>query len=263
MSHAIETRELTKHYAMGEAVVRALDGLTLVLEAGEFAGLLGTSGSGKSTLLNLIAGLDHPTSGSLAVFGREMATLSRPELSAHRRASVGMIFQSFNLIPTMTALENVALPMMFAGVAPGARDTRARALLEQVGLGGRQSHRPKELSGGEQQRVSVARALANDPKILLADEPTGNLDSRTAHEILGLLQGLNASTGKTVVLVTHDAALAARFVNRTITLLDGRVTGDERTGASAGATDRPANADRRGGEATGDSPGRPSPGASS
>jgi putative ABC transport system ATP-binding protein len=223
MSCAIHTSELTKHYTMGGSVVRALDGVTLSVEAGEFTGLLGTSGSGKSTLLNLIAGLDHPTSGRLSVFGREMSTMSRPELSAHRRANVGMIFQSFNLIPTMTAVENVALPMMFAGVARGERDGRARALLEQVGLGGRQSHRPKELSGGEQQRVSVARALANDPKILLADEPTGNLDSRTAQEILALLQGLNASTGKTVVLVTHDAVLAARFVRRTVTLLDGRV----------------------------------------
>jgi putative ABC transport system ATP-binding protein len=223
VSHAIETRELTKHYTMGASIVRALDGVTLALEAGEFAALLGTSGSGKSTLLNLIAGLDHPTSGSLAVFGREMGAMSRPDLSAHRRANVGMIFQSFNLIPTMTALENVALPMMFAGVARGERDGRAGGLLEQVGLGGRQSHRPKELSGGEQQRVSIARALANDPKILLADEPTGNLDSKTANEILSLLQGLNASTGKTVLLVTHDAVLAARFVRRTITLLDGRV----------------------------------------
>jgi putative ABC transport system ATP-binding protein len=222
VSHAIETRELTKHYTMGESVVRALDGVTLALEVGEFAGLLGTSGSGKSTLLNLIAGLDHPTSGSLAVFGQEMSAMSRAELSAHRRANVGMIFQSFNLIPTMTALENVALPMIFAGVARGDREPRARTLLEQVGLGGRQAHRPRELSGGEQQRVSVARALANDPRILLADEPTGNLDSRTAHEILALLQGLNASTGKTVLLVTHDAGLAARFVRRTITLLDGR-----------------------------------------
>ncbi len=223
MNHAIQTSDLAKHYPMGASVVRALDGVSLSVEAGEFAGLLGTSGSGKSTLLNLIAGLDRPTSGSLAIFGREMAVMSRTELSAHRRANVGMIFQSFNLIPTMTALENVALPMMFAGVARGEREARARALLEQVGLGGRQAHRPQELSGGEQQRVSIARAVANDPKILLADEPTGNLDSRTAHEILAVLQGLNDGTGKTVLLVTHDAALASRFVRRTITLLDGRV----------------------------------------
>jgi putative ABC transport system ATP-binding protein len=223
MSTAIDARALAKHYMMGASLVRALDGVSLSLEAGEFAGLLGTSGSGKSTLLNLIAGLDRPSAGSLSVFGREIGAMSRPELSIHRRTNVGMIFQSFNLIPTMTAIENVALPMMFAGVAPSEREARARSLLEQVGLGGRQTHRPKELSGGEQQRVSIARALANDPRILLADEPTGNLDSRTAQEILALLQGLNESTGKTVLLVTHDAALAARFVRRIVTLLDGRV----------------------------------------
>jgi putative ABC transport system ATP-binding protein len=226
VSAAIETRDLTKHYTMGASLVRALDGVTLTLQAGEFAGLLGTSGSGKSTLLNLIAGLDRPTSGGLAVFDRDISLMSRPDLSAHRRANVGMIFQSFNLIPTMTALENVALPMMFAGVARGEREARARTLLDQVGLGGRQAHRPRELSGGEQQRVSIARALANDPRILLADEPTGNLDSRTAHEILTLLQALNAGTGKTVLIVTHDAVLAARFVRRSITLLDGRVAAE-------------------------------------
>ena len=220
---AIVTSELAKHYQMGGSLVRALDGVTITLEAGEFVGLLGTSGSGKSTLLNLIAGLDRPTSGSLNVFGRDLGEMSRAELSAHRRASSGMIFQSFNLIPTMTAAENVALPMMFAGVARGVRDGRARALLEQVGLGGRQAHRPKELSGGEQQRVSIARALANDPRILLADEPTGNLDSRTAQDILALLQELNTTTGRTLLLVTHDAALASRYARRTITLSDGRV----------------------------------------
>jgi len=223
MSPAVETRALAKHYQMGGSLVRALDGVTISLEAGEFVGLLGTSGSGKSTLLNLIAGLDHPTSGSLTVFGRNLGEMSRADLSLHRRTSVGMIFQSFNLIPTMTAIENVALPMMFAGVARGVRDGRARALLEQVGLGGRQAHRPKELSGGEQQRVSIARALANDPRVLLADEPTGNLDSRTAQEILALLQELNTATGRTVLLVTHDATLASRYVKRTITLSDGRV----------------------------------------
>jgi putative ABC transport system ATP-binding protein len=219
MPAAIVTSELAKHYMMGGSLVRALDGVTISLEAGEFVGLLGTSGSGKSTLLNLIAGLDHPTSGSLTVFGRNLGEMSRADLSVHRRTSVGMIFQSFNLIPTMTALENVALPMMFAGVARGVREGRARTLLEQVGLGGRQAHRPKELSGGEQQRVSIARALANDPRILLADEPTGNLDSRTAQEILEL----STTTGRTMLLVTHDAALASRYVKRSITLSDGRV----------------------------------------
>jgi len=229
MDAAVETQDLAKHYTMGRALVRALDGVTLRVDRGEFVGLLGTSGSGKSTLLNLVAGLDRPTAGSVAVFGRDLNGLSRTDLSLHRRKMVGMIFQSFNLIPTMTAAENVALAMMFAGVPRGARDTRARELLEQVGLGGRQRHRPKELSGGEQQRVSIARALANDPEILLADEPTGNLDSKTAHEILSLLQALNDGGKRTVVLVTHDASIASRCAQRTVTLLDGRIVAEKRS----------------------------------
>jgi len=226
MASAVDTQDLAKHYTMGGALVRALDGVTFRVESGEFVGLLGTSGSGKSTLLNLIAGLDRPTSGSVSVFGRDLNGLSRTDLSLHRRKMVGMIFQSFNLIPTMTAAENVALAMMFAAVPRGERDRRARELLEQVGLGGRQRHRPKELSGGEQQRVSIARALANDPEILLADEPTGNLDSKTALEILTLLRALNEGGKHTVLLVTHDAALAARCAQRTITLLDGRIVAE-------------------------------------
>jgi len=229
MALAVETQDLAKHYTMGQALVRALDGVTLSVARGEFVGLLGTSGSGKSTLLNLIAGLDRPTSGTVKVFDRSLAGLSRAELSLHRRKNVGMIFQSFNLIPTMTAAENVALAMMFAGVPRAARERRARELLEQVGLGGRQLHRPSELSGGEQQRVSMARALANDPEILLADEPTGNLDSKTGQEILALLQALNASGTRTVVLVTHNASLAARCAQRTVTLLDGRIVAESRS----------------------------------
>jgi putative ABC transport system ATP-binding protein len=223
MTVALEIQDLKKHYIMGHEVVRALDGVTLGIQRGEFLGLLGTSGSGKSTLLNLIAGLDHPTSGSLAVFDRDLAKMSRAELSVHRRQNVGMIFQSFNLIPTMTALENVALAMMFAGVPRMQRERRARELLDQVGLSGRQSHRPKELSGGEQQRVSIARALANNPEILLADEPTGNLDSKTAREILAVLHELNTRDQKTIVLVTHDSVLASAYVRRTVTLLDGKI----------------------------------------
>ncbi len=226
MDIAVETRDLAKHYQMGEAVVRALDGVTLSVGRGEFLGLLGTSGSGKSTLLNLIAGLDHPTSGTLQVFGQNLGAMSRPALSLHRRANVGMIFQSFNLISTMTALENVALAMMFAGVPRAERDRRAHARLDEVGLGGRELHRPKELSGGEQQRVAIARALANDPHILLADEPTGNLDSRTSQEILALLHELNASGNRTVIMVTHDPALAAKYAHRTLTLSDGRIVSE-------------------------------------
>jgi putative ABC transport system ATP-binding protein len=169
---------------MGHAIVRALDGVSLRIERGEFVGLLGTSGSGKSTLLNLIAGLDRPTGGDLKVLGRSLPAMSSHELSLYRRTTVGVVFQSFNLIPTMSALQNVVLPMIFAGLPPGERERRGRRLLHVVELADRHEHRPGELSGGEQQRVAIARALANDPEILLADEPTGNLDSRTAREIL-------------------------------------------------------------------------------
>ncbi len=226
MSTILETSDLKKHYVMGHVVVRALDGVCLRVGSGEFVGLLGTSGSGKSTLLNLIAGLDRPTEGTLKVFDQDLYEMSREELSVHRRKNVGMIFQSFNLIPTMTALENVALAMLFAGLPRGQRQDRAGELLSSVGLGGRRLHRPKELSGGEQQRVAIARALANDPAMLLADEPTGNLDSRTAREILGLLHELNTRDGKTVILVTHDSSLASRFAGRTVTLLDGRIVAE-------------------------------------
>jgi putative ABC transport system ATP-binding protein len=222
----LHTRQLSRHYLMGASLVKALDDLTLDIADGEFVALLGTSGSGKSTLLNLIGGLDQPTSGSLMVLGKDLAGLSRDELSLHRRNTVGMIFQSFNLVPTMTATENVALSLMFAGVPRTERNARASALLESMGLGGRQHHRPKELSGGEQQRVAVARALANQPPLLLADEPTGNLDSRTSTEIMDVIKGLNERDGKTIILVTHDAALAARYARRTVTLLDGHIISD-------------------------------------
>jgi putative ABC transport system ATP-binding protein len=203
--------------------VRALDGVSLSIGEGEFVALLGTSGSGKSTLLNLIAGLDRPTEGALRVFDRDLAQMSSMELSLHRRKNVGIIFQSFNLVSTMTAAENVALAMMFAEVPRDERDARASALLESVGLGGRQRHRPKELSGGEQQRVAIARALSNTPQMLLADEPTGNLDSRTSREIMGILKTLNERDGKTVIMVTHDPSLADQYAHRTLTLLDGQV----------------------------------------
>jgi putative ABC transport system ATP-binding protein len=219
----LETRDLRKHYPMGATVVRALDGVSIDVQEGEFVGLLGTSGSGKSTLLNLIAGLDRPTSGSLRIFGQDLARMSSEELSVHRRRNVGIIFQSFNLVSTMSAAENVALAMMFAGVARAERDANASRLLEAMGLGGRQQHRPKELSGGEQQRVAIARALANDPRLLLADEPTGNLDSRTTREIMTLLKTLNARDGKTIIMVTHDPLLAREYAHRAITMLDGAV----------------------------------------
>src|SRR4051812_20383721 len=223
MAALLETIDLCKHYQMGASVVRALDGVSIAVQPGEFVGLLGTSGSGKSTLLNLIAGLDRPTSGSLRIFDQELAAMSSMELSVHRRRNVGIIFQSFNLVTTMSAAENVALAMMFAGVAREERDARAGRLLDAMGLGGRQRHRPRELSGGEQQRVAIARALSNDPHLLLADEPTGNLDSRTTRDIMALLKELNERDGKTIIMVTHDPALASQYAHRTITMLDGAV----------------------------------------
>jgi ABC-type lipoprotein export system ATPase subunit len=228
MTVLLETRDLKKHYQMGASVVRALDGVSLSVEQGEFVALLGTSGSGKSTLLNLVAGLDRPTEGSLQIFGRDLARMSSEELSLHRRQNVGIIFQSFNLVPTMTARENITLAMMFAGVPRADREAAAGSLLEAMGLGGRQEHRPRELSGGEQQRVAIARALSNKPHLLLADEPTGNLDSHTSREIMSILQNLNEREGKTVIMVTHDASLAETYANRTVTLLDGLII-DERT----------------------------------
>ena len=226
MSLLLETRGLKKHYQMGDTVVRALDGVSLIVQQGEFLALVGTSGSGKSTLLNLIAGLDHATEGTLRIFDQDLAQMTRDQLSVHRRKNVGIIFQSFNLVSTMTAAENVALAMMFAGVARDERDGRSTSLLESVGLAGRQRHRPKELSGGEQQRVAIARALSNDPLLLLADEPTGNLDSRTSGDIMAVLKQLNQRDGKTVIMVTHDPALAAQNAHRTVTLLDGAVISD-------------------------------------
>jgi putative ABC transport system ATP-binding protein len=219
----LETRDLRKHYQMGSVLVRALDGVSIQVEPGEFVGLLGTSGSGKSTLLNLVAGLDRPTSGELRVFDRDLSQMSSDELSVHRQRTVGVIFQSFNLVSTMTAAENVALAMRFAGVPRGEREGKASRLLEAIGLGGRQGHRPKELSGGEQQRVAIARALSNDPHLLLADEPTGNLDSRTTRDIMALLRELNQRDGKTIIMVTHDPGLAREYAHRTITMLDGAV----------------------------------------
>jgi ABC-type lipoprotein export system ATPase subunit len=222
----LETRDLKKHYRMGTSTVRALDGVSLSVEQGEFVALLGTSGSGKSTLLNLVAGLDRPTDGSLRVFDHDLAQMSSAELSLHRRHTVGIIFQSFNLVSTMTARENVTLAMMFAGVPPAERDSAATALLGSIGLEERQQHRPRELSGGEQQRVAIARALSNKPHLLLADEPTGNLDSHTSRDIMSILKDLNEREGKTIIMVTHDASLARAYAHRTITLLDGVVVAE-------------------------------------
>jgi putative ABC transport system ATP-binding protein len=200
-----------------------VDGISLSVDRWEFVALLGQSGSGKSTLLNLLAGLDRPTSGSVLVQGRDLATMSSPELARYRRNDVGMVFQAFHLISSMTIMENVELPMRFAEVERAERAQRVRESLERVGLGKRLEHRPSELSGGEQQRVSIARALVNRPSLLLADEPTGNLDSRTGEDILGLSRDLSVSLGMTVVMVTHERALAERFAQRLIFLGDGKL----------------------------------------
>jgi len=218
----IQTVNLERHYQMGTVVVRALDGVSLSIGSGELVALLGTSGSGKSTLLNLLGGMDRATGGALLFQGRDLASFRSADLAAHRRQNVGMVFQSFNLIARKSALENVMLPLIFASRTPGERRRRAEQLLSGVGLAGRLDHRPTELSGGEQQRVAIARALANDPLLLLADEPTGNLDSRTAAEILEVLEGLHRDTGKTMLLVTHDERVAA-IAQRRIYLSDGKV----------------------------------------
>jgi len=220
---AIGTVELTKSYGSATAPVYALRGVTLEVMRGERVALLGKSGSGKSTLLNLLGGLDHATSGSLQVGGHDINRLSRRALSRFRSATVGMIFQSFNLILSRTALENVELPMIFAGRPRRERRALAREALESVGLGERLHHRPAEMSGGENQRVAVARALVNDPAILLADEPTGNLDSGTAQEVMGLILDHVQRQGATLVLVTHDEELAAACTDRVLRLKDGRL----------------------------------------
>jgi ABC-type lipoprotein export system ATPase subunit len=231
---AVRTENVCRHYPMGSSMIRAVDGITLSIRPGEFVALLGQSGSGKSTLLNLLAGLDRPSGGSVYVQDRDLAKMSSEELAGYRRNDVGMVFQSFHLIPAMTITENVELPMRFAEVNRTERAQRVRESLERVGLGKRLEHRPSELSGGEQQRVSIARALANRPSLLLADEPTGNLDSRTGEDILNLIRDLSRSMGMTVVMVTHERALAERFAQRLIFLADGKLVSDTVTSQAQG-----------------------------
>ena len=233
VSGAIRAENLCRHYVMGESVVKALDGVSLEVRTGERVALLGASGSGKSTLLHLMAGLDRPTSGTLQTQGRDLAGMSPEELAAHRRSTVGMIFQAFHLLPRMTLEENVELPLRLAEVPRNERPARVREALDRVGLAARASHRPGELSGGEQQRAAIARALVNRPSILLADEPTGNLDSRNGAEIMRLISELNASLGMTVVLVTHEQKLAAGFAERMLVLADGRLASESRPGDPA------------------------------
>ena len=223
----MQTQNVTRFYPMGDSLIRAVDGVSLGIEPGEFVALLGQSGSGKSTLLNLIAGLDRPTSGSVLVHNRDLAKMTSEELARYRRNDVGMVFQAFHLIPSMTITDNVELPMRFAEVDRDERAQRSRESLERVGLGKRLDHRPSQLSGGEQQRVSLARALVNRPRLLLADEPTGNLDSRTGEDILNLIRDISLSMGMTVIMVTHERLLAERFAQRFIFLADGKLVSEE------------------------------------
>jgi len=226
----ISIRSLRKIYHMGEVDVRALDGIDLEVAAGEYLAIMGPSGSGKSTLMNLIGCLDTPTSGEYILNGQRVSDLDDAELATIRNHEIGFVFQTFNLLSRATALSNVELPLIYARVPAKERHRRAREALEKVGLGDRAKHQPNELSGGQQGRVAVARALINDPSILLADEPTGNLDSKTSAEIMDLFDELNAA-GNTLVVVTHEEDIAAH-ARRVVRLLDGRVVVDERVGSA-------------------------------
>ncbi|MEO8434019.1 MAG: ABC transporter ATP-binding protein [Pyrinomonadaceae bacterium] len=228
----IETREVSKIYPMGTTRVVALDSVSIGINEREFVAIQGTSGSGKSTLLNVLGGLDHPTSGEVFFDSQSLAPLGKKQMAQYRCHSVGMIFQNFNLISTMSAAENVQLALAFGGMRGAPRRKRTDQLLERVGLADRKHHRPMELSGGEQQRVAIARALANRPRVLLADEPTGNLDSTRAHELLGLLREMVSADSLTVLLVTHDRELAASFADRIILMKDGRVVDQSGTDLS-------------------------------
>ncbi len=221
----IRIRGLVKHYQMGGQVVRALDGLDLDIDSHTFTVVMGPSGSGKSTLLYLLGGLDHSTSGEISVDGQRLDQMDENALALFRRRTMGFVFQSFNLISSMTALDNVAFPMQFAGVTAAKRAQQAKKLLEQVGLGNRSDHRPTELSGGQQQRVAIARALVNDPRLILADEPTGNLDTTSGAAIMQVLSDLH-NAGRTVLVVTHDPRMI-RFATHKIFLLDGRIVTEE------------------------------------
>jgi putative ABC transport system ATP-binding protein len=216
----VELVEVERKYVMGETEVRALRGLSLKIDEGEFVAVVGPSGSGKSTLMHLIGALDVPDEGRVLLDGKDISEYTESELAGIRGEKVGFVFQTFNLIPTLNSLENVALPLTFQGVPREERSERAADLLDMVGLGDRTGHKPAELSGGEQQRVAIARALINDPEILLADEPTGNLDSETGDEVMKLLERLNRDRGMTVVIVTHNPKDAAH-ADRTINMIDG------------------------------------------
>ena len=222
----IELRDVTREYHIGDVLVKALRGVSLDIEVGEFVAIMGTSGSGKSTLMNTLGCLDRPSAGNYRLDGRETSTLDRDELAAIRNRTLGFVFQNFNLLARTSALENVELPLLYAGVPAAERHARAAAALERVGLGKRLDHTPSQLSGGQQQRVAIARALVGEPRVILADEPTGNLDSATSVEVMALLQALGRS-GITVILVTHEHDIA-EYAARNIVMKDGQVISDVR-----------------------------------
>ena len=222
----IQAESVFREYRLGKTVIRAVDDVSLSVEKGEFLALLGSSGSGKSTLLSMMAGLDRPTSGAIRVRNRNLAELEPDELARYRRETVGMVFQSFNLLPRMTLEENVELPLRLAEADRHDRESRVAEALARVRLGTRRRHRPSELSGGEQQRAALARALVNRPAILFADEPTGNLDSVNGEQILLLLREFQDSLGMTIIMVTHERPLAQKFANRIALLSDGRLVSD-------------------------------------
>ena len=237
---AIETHDLHMHYGQGRIQVRALDGVDLVIEAGEMVSIMGPSGSGKSTLLHIVGALESPTSGTIGVAGRHYEGLGDKELTELRRDHIGFVFQFFNLLPSLTAEENVTLPAVIAKRRDPAVRARARTLLERVGLGDRMDHLPAELSGGQQQRVSIARALLLSPQLVLADEPTGNLDSKAGREVLRVLRELNQEEGHTIVMVTHDPAAAAT-ADRVIFLRDGKLAGEVEVGSTPRAAEYQAS----------------------
>lgn len=227
---AVRLEGVSQRYGQGQGEVIALDNVTLQVDEGEFLAIMGPSGSGKSTLLNLIGALDRPSAGRIVVGDRDVAALPVKEAARYRRREIGFVFQSFNLLPRLSVLENVALPLMFDGVAPAERKRRARAGLESLAMGDRLEHRPPTLSGGEKQRVAIARALINGPRLLLADEPTGNLDSRNAEAVVDLLVDLNRTHGQTIILITHNAEVA-QAAGRVIHMRDGRIVSGSGKGA--------------------------------
>jgi putative ABC transport system ATP-binding protein len=234
----IEARSVVKTYRMGEQVVQALNDVSLDIDEGEFVAIMGASGSGKSTLMNILGCLDRPSSGTLRLAGEEVAGLDGDALASIRNRRIGFVFQQFNLLPRTSALDNVELPMVYAGVKPAERRTRALAALQRVGLGERAAHTPAELSGGQQQRVAIARALVNQPSLILADEPTGALDTQTSEDIMRLLSELNAQ-GMTIVMVTHEADIAT-WARRRVVFRDGRIVEDRLQPPRMAAVAQPA-----------------------